>query len=47
MIDRAGDLIVEGDSTAEIYASCEDDCGFGANGGLHIVANNGKPLKAY
>ena len=39
MIDKVGSLTVEGDSTAEIYASCEDDCGFGANGGLHIVAN--------
>lgn len=39
MIDKVGSLTVEGDSTAEINASCEDDCGFGANGGLHIVAN--------
>ena len=39
MIDKVGSLTVEGDSTAEIYASCVDDGGFGANGGLHIVAN--------
>ena len=45
MIDKVGSLTVEGDSTAEIYASCEDDCGFGANGGLHIVANNGETAK--
>lgn len=39
MIDKAGVLTVNGDSTVEINASCEEDCGFGANGGLHIVAN--------
>lgn len=39
MIDKAGALTVNGDSTVEINASCEEDCGFGANGGLHIVAN--------
>ena len=41
MIDKAGVLTVNGDSTVEINASCEEDCGFGANGGLHIVANGG------
>lgn len=41
MIDKAGALTVNGDSTVEINASCEEDCGFGANGGLHIVANGG------
>ena len=39
MIDKSGDLTVEGDSTVEINVSCADDDSFGANGGLHIVAN--------
>ena len=39
MIDKAGALTVNGDSTVEINASCEVGDGIGANGGLHIVAN--------
>lgn len=39
MIDKAGALTVNGDSTVEISASCEVGDGIGANGGLHIVAN--------
>ena len=39
MINKAGALTVNGDSTVEINASCEVGDGIGANGGLHIVAN--------